>query len=264
MTTAIVTGASSGIGKEMALYLATKGYELILVARSEDRLDKLKAAIHARYGLNVIVIPCDLGASGGAAKLIAAIGERWQQVNILVNNAGFGKAGLFTDIDWPVYHQMIELNISALTELSHHFVKLKKDSEQPCYLLNVASTAAFQAGPLMSVYYASKAYVLHFTEGLAEELRQSKLKVSALCPGPTLSGFQDEAEINVDTLSKLGLVPGARPVAIYGIDQMFAGKVVAIQGWVNALIAFSVRLLPRVFIRRLIYLVSKNFKRDSD
>jgi short-subunit dehydrogenase len=187
---ALVTGASGGIGLEVARVLAGKGYDLALVARSGDRLEALAAELG---GASVVV--ADLSSPSAPAEVAGAIPD----VDVLVNNAGVGAYGLFADADLGATMAMVALNVGALTELTHRYLPgmLARGSGR---ILNVASTAAFFPGPLMSVYYATKSYVLSFSEGLAEEVRGTGVTVTALCPGPTATGFQAAADMEMSAL----------------------------------------------------------------
>lgn len=188
-STALITGASSGIGESLARQLAAHGAHLILVARTEDRLHALAAELGARYRVQVHVLPADLNRPGAAAELHAAVQARGLNVDILVNNAGLGGYGEFSAQPSDEIDRMIAVNIGALTGLTRAFLPdmLARGRGR---VLNVASTAAFQPGPLMAVYYATKAYVLSFSEAIAEEVAGSGVSVTALCPGPVRTDFQ--------------------------------------------------------------------------
>ena len=168
----------------------------------------------------------------------------------MVNNAGFGHFGLFAESNWEKQHQMIELNITALTQLTHLF--LPQLIQQKGKILNVASTAAFQPGPTMAVYYATKAFVLHFSEALSNELKPTGVTVTALCPGATESGFQKAAEMEESKLVKGRKLPSSADVAIYGYKAFMNGKVVAIHGWLNYLMAQSIRFTPRSLVLKVV------------
>ena len=195
--TALVTGASAGLGVHFAEALAAEGHDLILTARRLDRLEALAARIRARHGVKVETIAADLAEPGGAAALVAEISKRALAVNTLINNAGFGLSGAFAAQDPARLGGMIELNCRALVELCHAvlpgMIQMRSGG-----ILNVASTAAFQPGPGMAVYYATKAFVLSFSEALHEEVRRQGVRVAALCPGPTLTEFFDAAGTSDD------------------------------------------------------------------
>src|SRR5580765_3667610 len=223
MPTALITGASSGIGLEIARILAGD-HDVILAARSAEPLQQLAAEL----GDNARVVTTDLSDPSGAAKLAAEVPD----VDVLVNCAGFGDFGAFATESPEKIDQMIVLNVSSLTALCRAYLPgmLQRGSGR---IMNVASTAAFQPGPLMAVYYASKAYVLSLSEALAEETRGSGVTVTALCPGPTASGFQSGATMEESRLVKGRKLPTASSVAAYGVKAMNRGEVVAVPGLTN-------------------------------
>jgi hypothetical protein len=243
MPTALITGASSGIGLEIARVLATD-HDVVLVARSEAALQQLASEL----GGNARAVVADLSDPAGAAKLAADVPD----VDVLVNNAGFGDFGNFATASPEKLDQMIELNVGSLTRLCRVYVPgmLARGSGR---IMNVASTAAFQPGPLMAVYYATKAYVLSFSEALAEETRGSGVTVTALCPGPTASGFQAEAAMEASKLVSGKKLPTSASVAAFGVKAMQRGDVVAVPGFQNKMLAASIRLSPRPIVRRLVH-----------
>ena len=253
---ALVTGASSGIGREIAVRLAEEGHALVVVARSAARLEALATELRSRFGATVDVIEVDLGRHDGAEALMQVLAARRLDIEILVNNAGFGLFGQHVDTALADEQQMIDLNVSSLTRLTKLMLPAMRARGRGC-ILNVASTAAFQPGPYMAVYYATKAYVLSYSEALAEELRGSGITVTALCPGPTRSGFQDKAAMNDSALVKGKRLPGAAEVARYGVAAMQRGQVVAIHGWKNWAMAQSLRLTPRRVATRLVAAMSR-------
>ncbi|HEY5164337.1 MAG TPA: SDR family oxidoreductase [Acidimicrobiia bacterium] len=242
MTTALVTGASSGIGAELARLVAADGHDVVLVARRASELGALAAELS---GARVIV--ADLADPASPAKLVAEVPD----VDLLVNNAGVGDFGPFADADLAKTTAMIQLNVTSLTELTRWYLPGMLDRGHG-QVLNVASTAAFQPGPLMAVYYATKAYVLSFSEAIAEELRGSGVTVTALCPGPTASGFQTGAAMEGSRLVKDRRLPSAATVARAGHRALRRGDVVAVVGARNKFLAASVRFTPRPVIRRLV------------
>ena len=239
---ALVTGASSGIGLEMSRQLSREGYELILVARSEEKL----RAVAKELG-NAKVIVADLALPDAPQRVFDAAGT----VDVLVNNAGFGVAGPFSETDLTVELEIIQVNIAALTHLTKLFLRpmLERNSG---HIVNVASTAAFQPGPLMAVYYATKAYVLSFSEAIADELRNTGVKVTALCPGPTATGFADVAGMNESRLFSVAKPMSSRRVARYGVQAMHHGKRVAIPGIANKVMMQSLRVSPRRLVVALV------------
>jgi uncharacterized protein len=245
MPSALVTGASSGIGLEIARVLA-KDYDLTLAARSADKLDALAAEIG---GADVIAV--DLSDPAGPRKLVAEL----PAVDVLVNNAGLGDWGPFATAAETKLDEMIELNVGALTRLARAYLPGMIE-RQNGRIMNVASTAAFQPGPLMAVYYATKAYVLSLSESLAEETRGKGVTVTALCPGPTASGFQAGAAMEDSRLVKGRKLPSAAEVAAYAVKAMNRGDVVAVPGFMNKAMAASVRFSPRPVIRRVVHRVN--------
>jgi len=223
MPTALITGASSGIGLEIARILA-KDHDVVLAARSEAALRDLATEL----GGSARVVVADLSEPAGAAKLAAEVPE----VSVLVNNAGFGDFGDFASAAPERIDQMIELNVGSVTRLSRAYLPamLERGTGR---IMNVASTAAFQPGPLMAVYYATKAYVLSFSEALAEETRGSGVTVTALCPGPTESGFQAGAAMEHSKLVSGKKLPSSASVAAFGVKAMNRGDVVAVPGFQN-------------------------------
>jgi short-subunit dehydrogenase len=241
MTVALVTGASGGIGLEIARVLAPD-HDLVLVARSAAKLESLAEELGgARF------VPADLSDPAGEAKVGAEVAD----VDVLVNNAGVGDFGPFAEADPARTLAMIHLNVTSLTALTRRYLPgmLERGRGR---VMNVASTASFQPGPLMAVYYATKAYVLSFSEALAEEVRRSGVTVTALCPGPTASGFQAAADMELSPLVANRRLPTAAEVAAYGVKAMERGDVVAVPGLLNKLMAGSVRFTPRPVIRRVV------------
>jgi uncharacterized protein len=251
--TALITGASGGIGEALARTLAQHGYNLILVARTISKLESLGAELSAKNGVETTSISSDLSAFDASEKLIAELENRSLKVDVLVNNAGFGEFGDFATGDPIKQQQMISLNILTLTMLTRAL--LPKMLEQKFgRIMNVASTAAFQPGPLMSVYYATKAYVLSFSEALCEELLGSGVTVTALCPGPTESEFHVRADMQDSKLlqSKTLSVMTSREVAEQGIAALERGQRIVIPGLMNQIMAQSSRLLPRAIVPRIV------------
>ena len=251
MNYTLITGASSGIGMELARVFAKNNHNLILVARSAEKLEELKKEIENDSEVVAEVIPTDLARPEAAEKLYEQIKHKNLHVDILVNNAGFGDHGLFAESDPKRNDDMIVLNVLTLTKLTRLFltemIRLKHGR-----VLNVASTAAFQPGPLMSVYYATKAYVLSFSEALHEELHGTGVTVTALCPGPTQSGFQAAANMADVPLLDAMTIPTSLDVAEYAYEAMMNKKVVAVHGILNGLIAKSTAIVPRSLLRKIV------------
>ncbi len=245
---ALITGASSGIGADMARILSDKGYDLILVARNKRKMEVLSKELKT----NVEIIPMDISSTYNCTELYNLVKKK--NIDVLINNAGFGLFGEFTNTKLDKELDMIELNVKTVHTLTKLFLKdfVKKDKG---YILNVASSAAFMPGPLMATYYATKAYVLHLTESVNEELRRKKSNVyiGALCPGPVNTNFNKVAGVsfNLDSLESYD-------VAKYAINNMFKKKVVIIPGIKIKLGVFTLRLLPRSFVRKIAYKIQKN------
>jgi len=248
--TALVTGAGGGIGLQLARCFAKDGYNLVLVARSGEALDAAAGTLAQQFRIKAVPIACDLGRIGAGAALAKTLNERHLPVDVLVNNAGYGAAAAFAQSDRDDQLGMIDLNIRALVELTHiYWPTMLKNGHGG--VLNVASTAAFQPGPLMAVYYASKAFVLSFSEALWEEARGTGVHVSCLCPGATESAFHGRAGTNKVRLFRTGLMPAAK-VARLGYRAFKAGKRVQITGVRNAIMALSVAFTPRALILRIV------------
>jgi short-subunit dehydrogenase len=222
-----------------------------LVARSEQKLQELKSQLESEFKLiKAEVVSIDLSKPDSAEQLYQTTESHGWNVNILVNNAGFGDHGEFVKSDLKKNQEMIDLNILTLTKLCHLYLKnmLKHHNGK---ILNVASTAAFQPGPLMSVYYATKAYVLNFSEGLHEELLGTGVTVTALCPGATASGFQAAANLSNVALLDTLKIPSSEEVAQYAYRALMDKKVVAVHGKLNWLFAVSAGIMPRVLVRKI-------------
>ena len=242
MTTALITGASGGIGLEIARVLAPD-HDLVLVARSAAKLETVAEELGGAR-----VIAADLSDPSAVAKIAAEV----PSVDILVNNAGVGDFGDFAQADLERTLAMIQLNVTSVTALARQYLPgmLERGSGR---ILNIASTASFLPGPLMAVYYATKAYVLSFSEAIAEEVRGTGVTVTALCPGPTGTGFQAAADMELSPLVANKKLPSAADVAAFGVKAMNNGEAVAVPGFMNKVMASSVRITPRPIIRRLVH-----------
>lgn len=247
MATALITGASNGIGLELAKIHARKGDHLVLVARSKTRLDELKAELEKTYGVHVYTIGKDLSEPNSAAEVYEETRAQNITVDYLINNAGFGDFGMFVSTDRDKEHRMIQLNNDTLVYMTKLYLK-DMVARRSGRVMNVASTAAFQSGPTMAVYYATKAFVLSFSEAIDNEVREFGVTVTTLCPGATESGFQQAAAMEESALVKGKKLPTAQDVAEYGYRAMMQGKTVAIHGFMNALLANSVRFMPRAWV----------------
>lgn len=249
--TVLITGASGGIGEALARTFAQGGFDLILVARSEGALTAIASELAMQHKINADVVAHDLGVAGAGAALIEKLGAKGQDVHILVNNAGFGLIGGFETLDPARQLNMIDLNIRVLTELCRAVLPGMK-ARNAGGILNVASTAAFQPGPFMAVYYATKAYVRSLSEALNEEMRGTGVHVMALCPGPVTTGFQAAADFTEDTkLTKMIPVMTADQVAREAYRAFFARRRTYIPGWVNWIMAQSASFTPRWVLLRI-------------
>lgn len=254
--TALITGASGGIGYELATIHAEHGDDLVIVARTKCRLDELKTTLEGRFGINVLAIEKDLSIAGSAAEIYNEVSSKNIIVEYLVNNAGFGDVSLFAESDWPRLEMMINLNILALTHLSRLFLP-GMISRRSGKILNVASTASFQPGPTMAVYFATKSYVLSFSEAINNEAGEHGVTVTALCPGSTESGFHAAAGREGGHIKERKL-PSAREVAEFGYKSMMRGKAVAIPGLMNSIMATSIRFIPRSVVVKAARMIQEN------
>jgi uncharacterized protein len=243
MPAAVITGASTGIGRELARLCAREGYDVALIARSQPELENLASEIRNSTRRTVWVIVKDLSLPAAAAEIFERVSAVPVPVDVLINNAGFGLLGRFWELDEAQQVNMIQLNVTALTHLTRLFLPGMIERRRG-RILNVASTAAFQPGPLMSVYYATKAYVVSFSEAIHNECRDFGVTVTALCPGPTRTEFQKRAGAETVKLFNSGRVMDAATVARFGIAAMKAGKPLAIPGRLNAAMAFLTRFAP--------------------
>ena len=244
MPTALITGASSGIGLELARVFAREGYDLVLISRDQKRLEGIAQELKS---VQVRVLATDLSRPEAPAEVFAAV----PKVNVLVNNAGFGVFGKFAETALVDELNMMQLNMATLVALTKLYLPGMVAAKNG-RICNVASTAAFQPGPLMAIYYATKAFVLHFSEAIANELKGTGVTVTALCPGPTASGFQEQAKMENSGLVKGKKIMAARTVAEAGYKGIMAGKRIVIPGLMNRVIAQSVGLMPRSFITTVV------------
>jgi uncharacterized protein len=246
--TALITGASFGLGLEFAKLFAQDGYNLVLTARSGQVLEELAQELHHKYGIQVHVIAKDLSAPNAPKDIVDEIERLGITIDILVNNAGFGVYGPFAKTNVDKELQLLQVNIVALTQLTKLLLPgmIQRRSGK---ILNVSSTAAFQPGPLMAVYYASKAYVLSFSEAIAYELKGTGVTLSVLCPGPTITNFQTSANMELSKLfTRKGMVLDAKTVATAGYKGLMSGKRLIIPGFLNKLPVFFLRFAPRSIV----------------
>jgi short-subunit dehydrogenase len=240
---ALVTGSSGGIGLELAKLLAKDGHNLVLVARSADKLNNLSSELKRSFNIDIKVLPKDLTAINAASEIYDELKKDNLHINILINNAGYGGSGKFAETDLNYELNMMKVNMSTLVELTKLFLpQMIQDGNGK--IMNVASTAAFVPGPLMAIYYATKAFVLSFSEAISNELKNSGVTVTALCPGPTRTGFAKTAGVEGANLFSSNIM-NAESVALTGYTAMLKGKTVVIPGIKNRLLNFSVRFSPR-------------------
>jgi len=241
---ALVTGASAGLGLEFARQLSERGHPLVLVARRRERLDELAAELG-----NARAVAIDLSKDGAAAVLMADIENAGEEVELLVNNAGFGLIGRFAELDAERQREMVDLNVGTLTELCRA-VAPRMIARKCGAILNVSSTAAFQPGPKMAVYFATKAYVLSLSEALHEELKPHGIRVSCLCPGPTRTEFGEVAGFAGNGVFD-HIAMRARDVVEIGLKGLDRNRAVVVAGWMNRVVAASTRFAPRPVARKI-------------
>jgi short-subunit dehydrogenase len=261
--TALITGASGGIGLELARIHASKGDDLVLVARSRDKLDMIRTELEQDFKIHVFNIVKDLSVKDSADEIYNELLKQNISVDYLINNAGFGDFGLFAESDWTKQEKMINLNITALAHLTKLFLPdmIKRGGGK---ILNVASTAAFQPGPTMSVYFATKAFVLYFSEAINNEVKDKGISVTALCPGSTDSNFHSAA-LGDSKLVNHRKMASSGEVARAGYKAMMKGKPVVIPGMKNSFMAFAVRFFPREFIIKMVRRIQedKNLRKTN-
>ena len=249
--TVLITGATNGIGLELAKIFAKKKYHMVLVARNEKKLKKMKQYFERKYEIEVLVLAKDLTKEKAVDEVYQAVVKDGKTIDILVNNAGFGDYGYFQAEDWEKLNRMIALNVTALMHMTKLFMNGMIEKGQG-KILNVASTAAFQPGPQMAVYFATKACVLSFSEAIAEELEGTGVTVTALCPGPTNTGFEKAAACEDSKLFYSKPPAKAEKVAKYAYRSLMKGKVVAVHGFGNWIATEIVRLAPRRMVRKVV------------
>ncbi len=248
--TALITGASKGIGRDLADIFAENGTNLVLVARSGDALNALKNRLEEEHKIAVYVIVKDLCEPDAAQTVYDEIKEKNIEIDYLVNNAGFGDYGAFVDTAWDKYEKMIALNVTVLTGLTHLF-SIDWKGRKSGRILNISSLAAFQPGPMMAVYFATKAFVLNLSEGIDEELRKDGITVTTLCPGPTSTSFGEVSNMNASQVVKNVKIADSREVAELGYRSMMKGKRTVIHGTINKLAPFGIRFIPRKWVTKI-------------
>lgn len=253
----LITGASGGIGHDLAMLATAGGKNLVLVAHFVEKLEKLAETIQKNIKVEVITIGVDLSEETGVNALISEITKKQIKIDTLINNAGFGDFGDFAKADLAKNMEMIRLNISALTQLSHFALQGMLIAGNG-KIMNVASTAAFMPGPGMAVYYASKAYVLSFSEALTRELKGSGVTVTALCPGPTDTDFASSAGLGKSLMHRIMPPATSLAVAKAGYKAVMNGKAIEIPGFINKLSTMAPRFSPRSMVRNMIYGIHKS------
>lgn len=246
---ALITGASAGLGEQFAQLFARDGHDVVLVARNAARMEPIAERLRL-HKINPIVLAEDLSKPGAAARVYAAVKAKGLEVNFLVNNAGYGSSGPFLDLPLEKEAEMVQLNCSTLLELSHLFgndMRARKTGR----ILNIASTAGFQPGPFMATYYATKAFVISFSEALAHELKDSGVTVTCHCPGATATQFAGRAGNDTSRLFKQPGVARAEDVAAHAYEAMMQGEVLSVHGLLNWVSMQSVRLSPRAVVRSI-------------
>ena len=246
---ALVTGASGGIGLELARIHAKSGGDLLIVSRNRESLESVKTELENDHGVTVTVYAADLTSDDAPQEIYDFVKGQGIEVDVLINNAGFGGYGKFHERSWSKEQSMINLNVTALCELTHLFVQDMVERKRG-KILNVASTAGFLPGPLMAVYYATKAFVVSFSQAIAEELKSDGITVTALCPGPVETGFADVADLNGADAFKNAA--SAQYVARVGYKAMTKGKLIAIDDWkLSLMINWLLPFVPRWTVLRM-------------
>jgi short-subunit dehydrogenase len=247
---ALVTGASGGIGLELARLCAKGGYDLVLVARNDKKLDEITKYLAGMYQIRVERVMADLADPDTPAAIVEHVDRLGMEIDVLVNNAGFGDWGLFGRADLARQLSMIQVNVTALTQLTRLLLPgmVRRHRGR---ILNIGSTAGFAPGPLMAVYYATKAYVISFSEAIGNELRGTGVTVTVLCPGPTRTGFADRAGMQDSNMFQSPNVMSAERVAAAGYRGMLRGRAIVIPGLANKLLVQSIRIAPRRLLRAI-------------
>jgi uncharacterized protein len=249
-TTALITGASSGIGYEFSKIFAREGCNVVLVARNQGTLEAIAKELQEKYSVSAIVVPADLSEPFAPDQIFFLLAKEGVTVDYLVNDAGFGMRGAFRETDLKSQLTMMQVNMTALVHLTRLFLDdmVKKGKGG---ILNLSSTAGFQPGPLMAVYYATKAFVLSFSQALADELKDKGINVTALCPGPTSTGFGKSSGMENSRLFKRGVM-SPEQVALAGYRGLMKGKTVVVPGFRNKTLATISRFVPRGYLIRTV------------
>lgn len=246
--TALVTGASGGLGLEFSRILAKKKYDLVLVARNEEKLQAIKREFESQYGILVYVYAVDLSKIDAGRSVFEFTQKEHLHIDVLINNAGFGDSGSFAESDWQKQYEMVQLNVVALMQLTHCFLK-PMIQQGHGKILNISSVAAFCAGPYMSIYYATKEFVRSFSEAVAEEVKGTGVTVTAFCPGPTSTGFEQAAAMEKGS-TMFRKAANAEDVAKSGIRALRTGKALSYYGAFTNGMNFMSRILPRSVTRK--------------
>ena len=248
--TVLITGASSGIGWELAKLFASDNSNLVLAARREDRLEELSDLLKSEFGVDVFIMPTDLSKKTAPRQIFSKLRKEGIQIDVLVNNAGFGARGSVLELDTGLQMEMIQVNVAALTHLTRLFLPGFVERGRGG-ILNVGSLAGFQPGPNLAVYYATKAYVLSFTEALSEEITNPNIKITCLAPGPVRTEFGRKSELDDSLLFKLSLMD-VEPVAKAGYEGFRKGKVIVIPGIKQKITPFMGHFIPRSLVRKIV------------
>jgi uncharacterized protein len=247
--TVLITGASSGLGMELAKLFAADGSDLVLVARREERLIELADELKSEHGIEAHVLPKDLSKKSAPKEIFSHINKENIEIDVVVNNAGFGNKGQIADLDTDLQLDMIQVNLVALTHLTRLFITGIIERGYGG-ILNVGSLAGFQPGPNLAVYYATKAYVLSFTEALAEEISNPNIKISCLAPGPVKTEFGEKSDLEDSLLFKMSLME-MEPVVKAGYEGFRKGQTIIIPGLKQQIVPFLNRFTPRLLVRKI-------------
>lgn len=250
MAYALITGASGGIGRELAALFARDGFGLVLTARNEGRLNELKNTLEQHFDVPVTIIPLDLGAEGAARVLVDEVTAKGIEIEVLVNNAGFAEWSGFLDSDWERQHELMQVNMIALAELAYRFGRDMRTRGRG-RILNISSVASMMAGPWMASYFASKAFVRSLSEALAHELHDSGVTVTCVCPGPTRTGFERAAHMSGRNFFTMTRPADAQRLAAFAYRRTMAGRALAYHGTLTKAGALGEHILPRAASRRI-------------
>ncbi len=252
---ALITGASRGIGLAFAELLARQKYNLLLVARNQSQLVSIQKRLQTDFMIKVVIFSTDLSLVNSSQELIDFIQNNKIEIKVVINNAATGYFGKYSNLSWSQEMRMMHLNLIAVVYLTKYFLN-KMMAINSGTIINIISTAAFSSGPYMSSYSASKAYLLSYTESLAEEIKGSRVKLMALCPGPTQTDFHHQSGMQVSS-QELSRMPTAEQVATYGWRFLQKKRIVVIYGWANKILVVLAKILPRCFIVNMIGFIKK-------